>query len=185
MARVNPPRQLKLPDSINSNVDLKKAFDDLNFIVFQLWKRTGGGEDFIQDEMLQKLYPNTAAQDLNSLNIDLKSIYTAQSANFKPDFNLVINESASKTDKITLVTDIDLTTTESMAVLCNSAADISVTLNPEPDEDEVVIIKRVNTGAVNILTNKTIDGISSQKLTAIYDSLKVKFIGELNEWIII
>ena len=185
MARVNPPRQLKLPDSINSNVDLKKAFDDLNFIVFQLWKRTGGGKDFIQDEMLQKLYPSTTTQDLNNLNIDLKSIYTAQNIDKNPEFNLVVNESASNADKTTLVTDVDLTTTESMVVLCNSTTDISVTLNPEPDENEIVTIKRVDTGTVNILTNKTIDGISSQKLTAIYDSLTVKFIGELNEWIII
>ena len=45
--RVNPPKQLVLPPEVQSNVQLRKAFDDLNFIVFQLWKRTGSGSDFV------------------------------------------------------------------------------------------------------------------------------------------
>jgi len=56
--RVNPPKQLVLPPSIASNVELKKAFDDRDFILFQLWKRSGAGEDIIdqaQDQVITAL----------------------------------------------------------------------------------------------------------------------------------
>ena len=49
MNRVNPPKQLVLPDSIRENLELKKAFDDRDFIMFQMWKRLGGGDDFVFD----------------------------------------------------------------------------------------------------------------------------------------
>lgn len=47
MNRVNPPKQVVLPVEIQQNPSLKKAFDDAYFIMFQLWKRTGGGDDWI------------------------------------------------------------------------------------------------------------------------------------------
>ena len=49
MNRVNPPKQLQLPESIRNNPDLKKAFDDRDYILNQMWKRTGGGSDNISD----------------------------------------------------------------------------------------------------------------------------------------
>ena len=45
--RVNPPKQVVLPPEVSSNPQLKKAFDDAYFILFQLWKRTGGGGDIV------------------------------------------------------------------------------------------------------------------------------------------
>ena len=47
--RVNPPKQVVLPIEISSNPQLKKAFDDAYFIMFQLWEKTGGGGDFLAD----------------------------------------------------------------------------------------------------------------------------------------
>ncbi len=47
MNRVNPPEQLKLPSI--KEVGLLKFLSDLKFIVFQLWKRTGAGADWIDD----------------------------------------------------------------------------------------------------------------------------------------
>ena len=49
MNKVNPPRQLRLPPSISSNPDLRRAFDDRDYILFQLWVRSGGGADFTSD----------------------------------------------------------------------------------------------------------------------------------------
>jgi hypothetical protein len=51
--RVNPPKQLVLPPSIAENPELKKAFDDRDFILFQLWKRVGAGEDIVDDSLEQ------------------------------------------------------------------------------------------------------------------------------------
>ena len=192
MARVNPPRQLKLPKSVNDNPDLKKAFDDLNFIVFQLWQRTGAGDDFIQKERLEKLYSSISKQDVNELNLDLKSIYTQQeeieqNISYKTvieEQHNNINLTHSEDEQVTLLTDTALTTTQSMTIVCNNTGAINITINDTPDENETVTIKRVSTGLVNILSSKNIDGLGSQQLTAIYDSLTIQFIAQLNEWII-
>lgn len=56
--RVNPPKQLVLPQKIAQDPELKKAFDDRDFILFQLWKRTGAGEDIVdqnQDQIITAL----------------------------------------------------------------------------------------------------------------------------------
>jgi len=45
--RVNPPTWLKLPPKVAADSQLKKAFDDRDFIMFQLWKRSGGSTDTI------------------------------------------------------------------------------------------------------------------------------------------
>jgi hypothetical protein len=42
--RVNPPEQALLPDIKESG--LFNFLKELRFIVFQLWKRTGAGEDY-------------------------------------------------------------------------------------------------------------------------------------------
>jgi hypothetical protein len=47
--RVNPPKQLQLPPEIQANVQLKRAFDDRDYIIFQMWQRLGAGEDFVDD----------------------------------------------------------------------------------------------------------------------------------------
>ena len=45
--RVNPPKQVVLPVEVQQNLPLKKAFDDAYLIMFQMWKRLGGGDDWI------------------------------------------------------------------------------------------------------------------------------------------
>ena len=47
--RVNPPKQLTLPPEVASDIKLKKAFDDRDYILFQMWKRLGGGADLVDD----------------------------------------------------------------------------------------------------------------------------------------
>lgn len=49
MNRVNPPKQVVLPRKIQDDEQLRKAFDDSYFILFQMWKRLGGGADFVDD----------------------------------------------------------------------------------------------------------------------------------------
>ena len=49
MNRVNPPKQVVLPPEVQSNPQLKKAFDDAYYIMFQLWKRSGAGDDWVDD----------------------------------------------------------------------------------------------------------------------------------------
>ena len=53
MNKVNPPTQLVLPRKIQEDKELKKAFDDRDYILFQMWKRVGGGEDYIDSSQMQ------------------------------------------------------------------------------------------------------------------------------------
>ena len=46
---VNPPPALRLPESLRQNQDTRAYFEQIQQILFQLWKRTGGGNDDIND----------------------------------------------------------------------------------------------------------------------------------------
>ena len=67
MNRVNPPKQLVLPQSVQADDDLKKAFDDRDFILFQMWKRMGGGADLINDNLTGLYEFDDLPQIVNSL----------------------------------------------------------------------------------------------------------------------
>lgn len=62
--RVNPPRQIVLPPKVQADPQLKKAFDDLNFVVFQLWKRGGGSTDNLMQ----------ALDDIETIQADIINI---------------------------------------------------------------------------------------------------------------
>ena len=48
MSRVNPPPNLRIPKRFLANKEDRDYFQQLEFILFQLWKRSGGGENLIQ-----------------------------------------------------------------------------------------------------------------------------------------
>jgi len=60
MNRVNPPEQLKLPSI--KEVGLLRFLGELKFIVFQLWKRTGGGDDWIDSNQSDIGFPHTLSR---------------------------------------------------------------------------------------------------------------------------
>ena len=49
MALVNPPPALRLPESLRQNQEARVYFEQIQRILFQLWARTGGGNDDIND----------------------------------------------------------------------------------------------------------------------------------------
>jgi hypothetical protein len=69
MAKVNPPPALRIPQKINQDPDLRAYFEQIGTILFQLWTRTGGGNDDIADAGLDAgVADNKATQALNLLN---------------------------------------------------------------------------------------------------------------------
>ena len=325
MARVNPPRQLKLPQSVASNPDLKKAFDDLNFIVFQLWQRTGAGDDFIRNSQIDELYSSLQPIDHDNINRELKAFYqknnteknninlstniqeenvnltinkntnnteeeknlngllniiqskidnlslhiqketgqnqtnntsinktknanasNIQNANAlnntksinvktekteknnfnttiknkhkeitnyknehknehkeitnykneqkkdtninfnfqnKKDTNINFNFQNKKDEDLIVVTQSDFTTTEAMTVVSDGTSDIIITLNPNPDDGEKVIIKRAGLGVITLASAKTVNTLKNYTITTIYDNITLLFLGVKNEWI--
>jgi hypothetical protein len=49
MAKVNPPPQIRRPPKISQDRELRPYFERLEWLLFQLWTRTGGSSDSIED----------------------------------------------------------------------------------------------------------------------------------------
>ena len=48
MSKVNPPPHLRIPDRFFQDKELRPYFEQVEFILFQLWKRTGGSTDAVE-----------------------------------------------------------------------------------------------------------------------------------------
>lgn len=69
MSRVNPPPALRLPLSLAQNQEARVYFEQINKILFQLWTRTGGGNDDVADSGLDAgVADNKGTQALTILN---------------------------------------------------------------------------------------------------------------------
>jgi hypothetical protein len=137
--RVNPPKQLVLPKSIASNIELKKAFDDTHFILFQLWKRVGGGDDAI-DNAEQNITSSSSRVSRNAARINSLELKEFE----------IINTTES------------LTTFQNQIIICKNTGSINITLDPEAIEGDEVHIKRSSDvveviGQVDGLINLTIN----------------------------
>tara|TARA_R110002020_G_scaffold121837_1_gene276884 strand:- start:86 stop:571 length:486 start_codon:yes stop_codon:yes gene_type:complete len=158
--RVNPPKQVILPLEIQQNLPLKKAFDDAYYIMFQMWKRMGGGDDWVDDN-----------RSIGYEFDDLTSLVNSLLPN-KPDIK---------------ATDIDYTTIGDQTIICNDA--LTVTLNAEPkDREQVKVI--ISNGDVTVdgngkLINKLSDATIIFKNLVTTAALDIVYILELDEWFIV
>lgn len=50
MSIVNPPRDLKIPQIFLEDPEVRNYFERKDFILYQMWYRTGGGSDNINDQ---------------------------------------------------------------------------------------------------------------------------------------
>ena len=124
MAQANPPPHIQLPQSVLAKPDLARLFEQINFDMFLLWKKLGGGEDFVQNST-QESY------EFDSL--------------FKYNLKSELQISTQGTD---------YTTFTSETIICTNA--ITITLNTEPEDAELVRIKITNSDVI-IQSSKLID----------------------------
>lgn len=69
MAKVNPPPALRIPAKFNDDQELRAYFQQIGTILFQLWTRTGGGNDTVTDNSVDAgAADNKATQAINLLN---------------------------------------------------------------------------------------------------------------------
>lgn len=157
--RVNPPKQVVLPESLNKDNDLKKAFDDVYYILFQLWQRTGAGADWI-DETRTGLFE---FDDLEKTDIKSELV----------------------DDLVTSA--VNYTTKGDQTVICTNA--ITVFLNETPDDRELVKVLitigdvTVDSGSrlINNLPSVTIDFSALSTIGA----LDIVYTIETDSWWII
>lgn len=70
MSTVNPPPHLKMPKKIFDDKPSRNYFGGFEFILFQLWKRTGGGTDEV---LAANQFVTTNQAALNAINDRLGS----------------------------------------------------------------------------------------------------------------
>lgn len=66
MADVNPPPNQQLPRQFFEDREVRKYMEQFQFTVFQLWKRTGGGTDIIQETIILEQNNTATNQGINS-----------------------------------------------------------------------------------------------------------------------
>jgi hypothetical protein len=153
----NPPPQIRRPKKVSQDRELDAYFRQIEWTLFQLWNRTGGGDDTVDDTV-------------NS-QVDTDGLFGLFSRINDLEFRNVVSTSANYT---AIGSDI---------VICNDA--VTVFLNDEPDDQEIVTIKRA-AGPVTINGNgKTIDGDATVKLIIKYVSLDLIYTIETDSWNII
>lgn len=85
MSLVNPPPALRLPEFLRQNNEARIYFEQINRILFQLWTRTGGGND----DILDLLYDQSAIEgEINEAlgqieNVSRVASINALTADFK------------------------------------------------------------------------------------------------------
>lgn len=151
MVRVNPPPFPRMPDKIANDPELKNYVDGIMRIILQLWKRTGGEEDFI-DDAGQNITSTGARVSRNAANINSLE---------KTSFNIVF-------------TTVSTTVSAFETLICNNPSPINVLLDLTAIENDVVNVKR-NNAEVTVLG--TIDGQVDMVLNVPKYSTKLVFNG--------
>ena len=154
MTQVNPPPHQRIPPQFLKDPATRGFFERLNFNTFQLWKRTGGGADEIEN---------------SKQNITSASSRTSRNA-------ARINSLELKEFEI-LTTTTDVTTEEFQIIICKNIVDIDVTLNPQAIENDEVHIKR-RVGVVNVIGS--IDGFTNKVINVLNYSMHLVYDG--SEW---
>ena len=139
MANVNPPPALKMPKIILENREWRDYERDRDTILFQLWQRTGGNTDEVEESK------NNITSSSSRVSRNAARINSLELKQFE-----IVN------------TISDLTTRDYQVIICKNTVPISITLDPQALEDDEVHIKRRGVsieviGSIDGLTNKTIN----------------------------
>jgi|TARA_R110000822_G_scaffold255322_1_gene381474 hypothetical protein len=139
MANVNPPPALKMPRIILEDREWRDYERDRDTILFQLWQRTGGNTDEVEESK------NNITSSSSRVSRNAARINSLELRQFE-----IVN------------TISDLTTRDYQVVICKNTVPISITLDPQAVEDDEVHIKRRGVsieviGSIDGFTNKTIN----------------------------
>lgn len=131
---VNPPPQIKLPPELAKDAATRTYFQHLDRMLLQLWKRTGGSEDLI-DESEQVLTSTGSRVSRNSAKIDALEDLRFRVVEVTADYSAAPFE----------------------IVICNNIVPITVTLEPNAVIDDKIHVKRKPAAAL-VTVSGAIDG---------------------------
>ena len=148
---INPPLQLRVPSQFLNDKPTRDYFEQTNIILFQLWQRTGGDTDSI----------NNSQQDISSTSSRVsRNAARINSVELK-EFEIVN-------------TTVGLTAEEFQIIICKNTTEINITLDPQAIENDEVHIKRRD-GVVNVIG--TIDGFTNKTINILNYSMHLVFDG--------
>ena len=151
---INPPLQLRVPSQFLNDKPTRDYFEQTNIILFQLWQRTGGTTDSIDNSQ----------QDINSTSSRVsRNAARINSVELK-EFEIVN-------------TTVGLTAEEFQIIICKNTTEINITLDPQAIENDEVHIKRRD-GVVNVIGS--IDGFTNKTINILNYSMHLVFDG--NDW---
>jgi hypothetical protein len=172
VANVNLP-PLKIPQKFLQDRESADYLDRLNFIIFQLWKRTGGGGDTIENNVTN-ITDNTTNIAINTADIAAIEDGVPEIP-FNPElFQLSFYESVQNSNYQTFSNEI-----------IKLSADVTITLNPYPQDSERVYIKSATGKGFSIASNRKIDGNTSIRFNNPYSGYWFSYSIELDTWSIL
>jgi|VirMetMinimDraft_7_1064189.scaffolds.fasta_scaffold01976_9 hypothetical protein len=139
MSNVNPPPALKMPQIILKNREWRDYERERDTILFQLWKRTGGNTDDVEDSK------NNITSSSSRVSRNAARINSLELRQFE-----IVNATSN------------LTTKDYQVIICKNTVPINITLDSQAIKDDEVHIKRrgesvVVIGFIDGFTNKTIN----------------------------
>lgn len=139
MAQVNPPPQLNIPPNFLKDRETRDYLRQIETILFQLYNRTGGASDIIEDNQ-QDITSTSSRVSRNAARINSLEL---------KEFEIVN-------------TTTGLAAEEFQIIVCKNTSPINITLDPQAIENDEVHIKRRGgsievIGSIDGLTNKTIN----------------------------
>lgn len=181
MAKVDP-FVIPIPRAMHADPEVRFYHEYLNKFLHDLWIRTGGGSDLINDESL-RWAPLFSSESEGLTSGGSAPSYSPLSDKTDSGFITGYAFNRGSEDKEILSISADYTTTGNEIIICTNTSAITITLNPNPDDGEEVHIKRQNTGAVAVVGD--IDGETSITPVLRYDSPHLVYTVDANEWSIV
>lgn len=147
----SPPLSAKVPLSLAKTDEEKRYWRNVNDFLLRLWKRSGGGDDLLDD----------AEQALTSTGSRVSRNAARINAIEKTDFTIEI------------ITE-DFTTERNQIIICRNTSSINVTLDTQALEEDTVHIKRTD-AVVKVIG--TVDGKVNKTINIKYFSMHLVFNG--------
>ena len=148
---VNPPPNLRVPKLFLDDNETRDFFNQQLTSMFQLWQRTGGTTDDVEDSK-QNITSSSSRVSRNAARINSLEL---------KEFEIVTNLT-------------NLTTDRNQIILCKNIVPITITLDPQAVEDDEVHIKR---RGAEVTVIGLIDGSSDLIINVLNFSLHLVFDG--------
>ena len=170
MANVDP-FVIKWPKKWIEDPELRAVLFYLNKFLHDLWLRTGGGPDFIEenDQDITALTARVAALELRMSIVELRLD--------------LVEDRVTYLEGTTVVTAVDVAASGNQVIICTDS--LTVTMALAPLDKDVVEVKATNGKVIIDGNGNTIDGSSTVTIRRDNTGLSMEYSSTADAWFII